>query len=521
MASKKKIIINLKTGKRVVKDDRKRYGFHSFCDPDSALDCDFNGTFRDNIREFVMKCGEIEDWNVEGCPTWCTLLVDEKRSGGGGGGFVIPLYIIAESVENSSKPYCPSCQSVGWSHHLVSKRRYHVIIPADDEWQTSTCKTLFGYQTHLLHGLIHCNGFGHLLRINGLEGGSKFLTGRDVMDLWDRICTALRARKITVHDLSKKRSMDVRLLYGIAYGHSWFGRWGYGFFHGSFGVTEDDYHTAIGKLGSLNLDEIVKDSGSEDMENFIETYRKMTEIPLITIKDLLGIMFNTGSVQHSLPFQDVRNNNSNKISGTAGLNVYNDVLYLYKEILLQGYDGMTISEFSQWSTRTVLDSKHFAKEWPLKQEEGFLSFVCRLKPEYESPGEVVVVPVHTTIGELKTKIECTLRDTYCLLGNFRVSAVEGLEELEDHEYVPSGWLKSGANIWVLGDGHEGSDQLEYEGGAKRWTVDCICGAKDDDGERMAACESCDVWEHTRCRGIYDADAVPESFLCVNCSDPLD
>ena len=30
---------------------------------------------------------------------------------------------------------------------------------------------------HLLHGVLHANGFGHLLRINGLEGGSVGLTG--------------------------------------------------------------------------------------------------------------------------------------------------------------------------------------------------------------------------------------------------------------------------------------------------------------------------------------------------------
>ena len=31
---------------------------------------------------------------------------------------------------------------------------------------------------HLLHGVLHANGFGHLLRINGLEGGSDALTGK-------------------------------------------------------------------------------------------------------------------------------------------------------------------------------------------------------------------------------------------------------------------------------------------------------------------------------------------------------
>ena len=33
--------------------------------------------------------------------------------------------------------------------------------------------------------------------------------------------------------MSKKRSMDLRLLYGVAYGHTWFGRWGYRFCRGS------------------------------------------------------------------------------------------------------------------------------------------------------------------------------------------------------------------------------------------------------------------------------------------------
>jgi hypothetical protein len=32
-------------------------------------------------------------------------------------------------------------------------------------------------QSHLLHGILHANGFGHLLRINGLEGGSTVLSG--------------------------------------------------------------------------------------------------------------------------------------------------------------------------------------------------------------------------------------------------------------------------------------------------------------------------------------------------------
>lgn len=69
-----------------------------------------------------------------------------------------------------------------------------MIIPVDDDWDKHLSPNAFHIHTHLLHGLLHCNGFGHLVCINGHEGGSKFIPGRDLMDLFDRLCTALRAR---------------------------------------------------------------------------------------------------------------------------------------------------------------------------------------------------------------------------------------------------------------------------------------------------------------------------------------
>lgn len=48
--------------------------------------------------------------------------------------------------------------------------------------------------THLLHGVIHGNGYGHLLRVNGREGGSRFLSGCHIMDFWDRLCNTLGVR---------------------------------------------------------------------------------------------------------------------------------------------------------------------------------------------------------------------------------------------------------------------------------------------------------------------------------------
>lgn len=82
----------------------------------------------------------------------------------------------------------------GWSHHFVSKRNYHLIIPKDDKWNKPLMEESLQLQTHLLHGLIHCNGFGHLLCVNGFHANSKYLHGQEIMNLWDHLCAILQTR---------------------------------------------------------------------------------------------------------------------------------------------------------------------------------------------------------------------------------------------------------------------------------------------------------------------------------------
>lgn len=101
-------------------------------------------------------------------------------------------------------------------------------------------------------------------------------------------------RMITVEDLSKKRSLELRLLYGVAYGHSWFGRWSYKFCRGSYGVTKNDYENAIELLGSLELDQIefdfIEHQQSKEIKQIFRYYREMSEGHLKTFKDLLRFM---------------------------------------------------------------------------------------------------------------------------------------------------------------------------------------------------------------------------------------
>jgi hypothetical protein len=47
----------------------------------------------------------------------------------------------------------------------------------DDYGPYNAAASVFESQDHLLHGVLHANGFGHLLRMNGSQGGSRKLIG--------------------------------------------------------------------------------------------------------------------------------------------------------------------------------------------------------------------------------------------------------------------------------------------------------------------------------------------------------
>ncbi|XP_050227365.1 PHD finger protein MALE MEIOCYTE DEATH 1 [Mercurialis annua] len=655
----------------------KVHNFHSFCDP-SVNPTGFGSSFRDNIRLFLQEFAEPEDYSVDGMPIWCTLLQTKS--------FVLPLYTIEEDVTYSPVPFCDRCRCTGWGDNFVSKRRYHVIIPIDGEWNKRLEEGVFDVHTHILHGLIHCNGFGHLLCINGIEGGSKSVSGREIMDLWDRFCENLRARKISVEDVSKKRSMELRLLYGVAYGHSWFGRWGYKFCRGSFGVTEQNYSIAVGILSSLELDKVIEDFSSTDdykeLKQMIDYYRNLSETRLITFRELLRFLltiksrpcaqiklklapkiraspaeivsafaskptprvaalrkkvagkkkihhlkyrkfssmidhansrwparrleFTAGVIVDTLKAkkqedeygdggmtrQDVRDAARMHIGDTGlldyvlksmnnvifknhvvrrkvnpktkllefslddeignnvfvkftkseykavlpmvrqptvpGADLYADLGYLYSKVLMNYPE----SELVELATQTILDTKHFVKEWPFKDEEDqLLRFMCQILPDVIQleddlknmkklpPGEIIILPLHATVAELKQSAENALRDTYCILDNLEVTEIDGMEELADEELL-FGSMESGAEIFVRGNGIDLNSELRYESGPDNWKVRCVCGAEDDDGERMIACDICEVWQHTRCNGIDDSETVPPLFVCRSCCDSM-
>lgn len=459
--------------------------------------------------------------------------------------------------------------------------------------------------------------------------------------------------------------MELRLLHGVAYGHPWFGRWGYKFCHGSFGVREHIYERALKILSSLELEKIIQDFSDmdqcEELKKIIRYYRYLSETHLVTIKDLLRFMLTVKACfpaqrnsllptassssssakpgeplkikplmkEKSLKYrqfatvvshmdsrwparrlefaaevivnalkekkekdfknggmarQDVRDaarlhigdtglldyvlkSLNNVIVGNQvvcrsvnpttrileytvhdfadgvkvsepekeilplplpspapvpGIDVYSDVLYLYEHVLL-GYPESGLVELA---TQAVLDAKHFVKECPFRDEkEQLLTIFCQILPNLTDmeielkrelpPSEIVVLPLNATVGELKQEAESALRDTYCITERFVVMEIKGMEESDDRD-VLLGAVHSGTEVGVRGTGIDLDTPLKYQGGSDTWMVRCECGATDDDGERMVACDICEVWQHTRCCGMEDGDEVPRLFICSSC-----
>ncbi|KAG6543282.1 hypothetical protein Mapa_015196 [Marchantia paleacea] len=269
---------------------------------------DFEGPFRSNIRSFLHDFARgpvctAPALCLPGVRAWTLPLRSET-------GAPISLYILEETPSFSPALHCDRCRVLGWAHHPVCRKRYHFIIGSVEledsagvgkgrklclgcscviPASTKTCpgcgsdatkSKVLEARTHLLHGLIHANGYGHLLRVNGREGGSHTLSGREIMDLWDRLCIMLRARKVSVMDVSKKYNLEFRLLHAIAHGHCWYGRWGYSFARGSFNISSAQYTNALREIESAPLKKFTNSEHADREQKFsqiVAMYRHLSK----------------------------------------------------------------------------------------------------------------------------------------------------------------------------------------------------------------------------------------------------
>ena len=238
---------------------------------------------RDNVRAFVKNETEADDYYVEGGILGHTVVL------GTGTANEVKLRVYEETMLESTRVHCDCCRCIGWHHHPVTRKQYHFIIHTDFRTDAKpelkgkricqlctaampanlkvcpSCQendsetSMLDYQTHLMHGMLHANGCGHLMRINGREAGSRTLSGQQLIQVWEKICELLRVREVSVEDVSQKYGVEFRLLNPVACGKTWYGTYGYQFGKGSFGNTAATHRRAAERLRAFQLDDVKSD----------------------------------------------------------------------------------------------------------------------------------------------------------------------------------------------------------------------------------------------------------------------
>ncbi|CAL9185402.1 PHD finger protein At1g33420-like [Musa acuminata AAA Group] len=669
----------LKRAKRRVTADL--CDFLTFPDDGAGLD----GPFRANIRAFLARHGRpaappppppailphpsAADGDGPRLLTWRVAF----RVGGGCAGYCdgqaaeVALDVVEEDVPRSKSIYCDQCRVVGWSDHPVCGKRYHFIIRNDKNSMSTSgvtctrCGTLLSLSnlrcyscncemttddtfedraylqledsTNLLHGIVHANGFGHLLRVNGREGGSKYLTGCDIMSFWDRLCQMLRVRKVSVMDISKKHGMDYRLLHAVIAGHPWYGNWGYKFGAGSFALTAESYHKAVDTLSKVPLSIFFSRGGypRTPLQNTIDLYRSLSDQQPVTVRDLFRCVLHqlheaperaksespagkkpvagvlcaltrdglqpaeelivkvlravggsrwvtwralrgaacyaieprelldcclrgvvgktvgdgmvvtarynaeTKAIEYRLEAADNQQSSAQCLPRPSADHLIHDLKFLYDALLnpasMQPYKPSALRESALSSAVKLLDCKQFIRHYD--ESVSYLSppnpssataLWCHVKlvdhPEdYTAPPpELLILSAGATIADLKLQVTKTFQETYLVFQRFQAEQLLDHEEASDVTPVKS--LFGSYGVARLRGRFLGIDQslglFRKERGVDNWIVDCVCGAKDDDGERMMACDACGVWQHTRCAGVDDFEEVPAKFVCKKC-----
>uniref|UniRef100_A0A6P3YWD0 PHD finger protein At1g33420-like n=1 Tax=Ziziphus jujuba TaxID=326968 RepID=A0A6P3YWD0_ZIZJJ len=673
------MVVNMRPLKRMKRPDDAAddlYDFLTF--PSPVLESD-GGPFRSNVRAFLSEHA-IPPPPSSLFPhilTWQILFrIGDAAADGDVSRPTIYLDIVEEDVARSRSVYCDQCRVVGWSGHPVCSKRYHFIIKADGNsiggyhkpciccgdvlhLSESKCKSCnlatstddvedwvynqLENTTHLLHGVVHSNGYGHLLRINGREGGSRVLSGCHIMDFWDRLCKVLGVRKVSVMDVSKKYGLEYRLIHSITTGHPWYGNWGYEFGAGSFALTFDSYKTAVETLSSLPLSIFLNQGWKPNsrLHDTISYYQSLSKHELVNIKDLFcfllsllrdiyksslrvdtackkryactsrilcpwskhdverteeamirvlravfganwvslrslrgavckvapqevldycfkelggkivsdGMVVNarcnpdTGAFEYRLEHASfsskevIASTESSIPKSPSEEKLLQDLGYLYESMLhpqtMSSHIPLTTRVRAVSSAEKLLDCKQFVKNYKLekvltinKPSTICLSCDVELMDESEDcvanpPPEFIVLPQNATVLDLKNETSKAFQDVYLMFERFQAEELVGYGTV-DESIQARNLLGSTKSVRVRGRCHAKNSLIRFsmERGVERWTVECRCGAKDDDGERMLACDVCNVWQHTRCSGIHDSESVPARFVCNRCRSSL-
>lgn len=235
---------------------------------------------------------------------------------------------------------------------------------------------------------------------------------------------------------------------------------------------------------------------------------------------------------NSLSYGTTASNKSLRSKYPSEVNLLHDLRYVYQSLLhphkMLSHDSQGTRTTAMSSTQKLLDCKHFVKDYRLEMlpmtNLNRIRLSCQVELVDESdeafaspPTELIVLPWNATVSGFKTEASSAFQDVYLMFKRFQVDELIGCSGADDSTPVKF-VIGSTEVVRVRGKciGKNVLSKFQRERGLERWTVDCSCGAKDDDGERMLACDVCGVWRHTRCSNIHDADPVPVRFVCPRC-----
>lgn len=451
-----------------------------------------------------------------------------------------------------------------------------------------------------------------------------------------------------MNDISQKKGIELRLLHGVAYGRPWFGRWGYEFGRGSFGVTQQMYQKAIEALQNMPLSLIIHQIGSSnrDIPVIFSRYQTLSDHSLVTLCDLFSFMlelryrlpkdncidsYNPGILVETscrwsvkrvemaaqvivealkradcrwVSRQEVRDaarayigdtglldfvlkslgnhivgnylvrrslnpvtkvleycleDVSNVFPDQEGLVMSNpktvarykitriqlmkDIYYLYNYILRDRKPavGTGILNVIAVATQIILDSKYLIKDYdrePFSHVEigrgDRLKLYCTIMLRNKNitnnegtehtiePYECITLNPNATINDLMLEVERNFRDIYWGLRSFSPDSIANITA--DRNDLVFGLIDVGSRLVFHGSNKEETTLTLngdiFERGLNNCTVDCCCGTKDEDGERMICCDICEVWQHTRCLLIPNNEEIPHVFLCKRCEQEV-
>jgi hypothetical protein len=213
-----------------------------------------------------------------------------------------------------------------------------------------------------------------------------------------------------------------------------------------------------------------------------------------------------------------------------------DLRVLYDALLnpepMMSSQPEVVSASSHRAAARILDCKQFIKYYDEHAQQTPLNpFLLCVRCSVElldhpkdyttPPEELVLLPASATLAELKLQASRAFQETYLMFQTFQAEQLPDFQNF--NETTPVKHVLGSSQLVRVRGRCTGDNrrivQFRMERGLENWTVDCSCGAKDDDGERMLACDMCGVWQHTRCSGISDFEEVPENFICRKCASP--